>query len=88
MTAIKICHKCEHCPRQLAGPALCTVEGIDITIHAERRDCPKGKHADADKCQRCGGEHDEFRCPIPREFDPEQEKRRLKSGGCCGAPSV
>jgi hypothetical protein len=25
--------------------------------------------------------------PIPADHDPEQEQRRLQSGGCCGAPS-
>ena len=24
---------------------------------------------------------------IPADYDPEAERRRLQSGGCCGAPS-
>ena len=24
---------------------------------------------------------------IPDDFDPEQERRRLKAGGCCGKPA-
>lgn len=25
---------------------------------------------------------------IPGDFDPEQERRRMKQGGCCGQPST
>jgi len=25
--------------------------------------------------------------PMPQDFDIETERRRLKSGGCCGSPS-
>jgi hypothetical protein len=28
------------------------------------------------------------RAPIPRDFDSEEEKRRLKGGGCCGPPHI
>lgn len=24
---------------------------------------------------------------IPADFDPEQERRRMRQGGCCGTPS-
>lgn len=26
--------------------------------------------------------------PIPDDFDPEQERRRMQQGGCCGRPSI
>jgi len=38
-------------------------------------------------CTRCGSKlHQVDKCPIPPDFDREQERRRTKQGGCCGSP--
>ena len=42
MSNLSICHRCPHRQRTCAGPCPCTVDGIDIRIHAQKGDCPKG----------------------------------------------
>lgn len=36
------------------------------------------------RCTNCHGPHPTSKCPIPDDFDPEHEQRRLRTGGCCG----
>lgn len=53
-------------------PMTCGADGLTLVAHVSRPYCPLGK----------------FPAEIPDDFDPEEERRRMKSGGCCGTPSA
>lgn len=81
-TPASICSRCRFaCPKPRSGPCACSVDGIDILVHIQNRDCPKGYHADAPPAAMPPP------MPIPDDFDPERERLRLRQGGCCGKPS-
>lgn len=86
MNARHICSKCEYAKRESISVVACTVDGIDIRIHAEKADCPKGYHAGI--CQRCGGQHNVSVCQIAPDTSPELERRKAQQGGCCGEPKL
>lgn len=62
---IAICAACPKSARNCRGPCACTVDGVDITIHASTSSCPLGFFSGT--CQRCGGKHDVSACPNPPE---------------------
>lgn len=70
---VMLCQRCIRRQRRCAGPCKCTVNGKDIIDNA-RTGCPLGYYGTAPYL-------------IPDDFDPEQERRRLRQGGCCGSPS-
>lgn len=77
MISPSTCLRCPHVqPPPYAGPCACTIDGRDILDHQATGDCPKG-FADAGPMPSL---------PIPADFDPQQELRRLKQGGCCSPP--
>lgn len=43
LNVIHICHRCEHRQETCRGKCACTIDGTDITEHAEKYDCPKNK---------------------------------------------
>lgn len=63
---------CHRCKYLKNG--LCIADGRNIIINASERKCPKGL----------------FPSRPPENIeghDIEQERRRLKQGGCCGSPA-
>lgn len=83
LSPASICSRCDFaCAKPRRGPCACTVDGIDILVHIEKRDCPKGFHTNAAMPIMPPP------MPIPEGFDVEQERRRMKQGGCCGKPSA
>jgi hypothetical protein len=61
--------------------------GVVLVCPQTRR--PIAEHAKANACPAAKFFAPPSRppLPIPDDHDPEQERRRLKSGGCCGQPS-
>jgi Fe-S oxidoreductase len=75
------CLKCPMSARRCAGPCPCTIDMVDISVHAARNYCPEGRFG--------GPRPDDWHLagrapmPIPPDHDPTQERRR---GGCCDPP--
>ena len=68
---------CKACPSREG--AACRHTGIKIGRHAAAGDCPEHRFPASGV----------ITLPVAdlAGFDVEEEKRRLKSGGCCGSPS-
>lgn len=80
-TALQVCLGCNE--RGPAGPGGCKCkidpQGRTINEIAELVDCTIGKHKIV-ATPRTPLPLQE----IPDDFDPEQERRRMQQGGCCG----
>lgn len=64
---------CGYCPRGVGGHQ-CGATGASMLYQAEHGVCPEKRFGLPVQ-------------PIPADYDPEAERRRLQSGGCCGTPS-
>lgn len=83
---IKVCRQCNMSPPRCGGHCPCKVDHREILDHAKANYCPLGKFGTTAK-------PDGWVAGLPiqeisDDFDPEQERRRLQQGGCCGEPST
>ncbi|HSZ58495.1 MAG TPA: hypothetical protein VK797_22705 [Tepidisphaeraceae bacterium] len=74
---LSLCHTCPFAQRPCFGACACTVDGIDLTIHAQSGQCPKGKYDAAARALEDTGE-DSWSWPAPPAPSPPGSK------GCCG----
>lgn len=75
---VRTCLRCPERRRLDAARVVCSRDGVAIGTHAARAACPLGRFDFASLPPPM---------PIPDDYDPEHERRRLESGGCCGAPA-
>lgn len=82
---LQICRACKHSPSRCYGPCTCDMDMRDITAHAKYDYCPLQKFGNGARPEGLFVSLPPQ--PIPDDFDPEQERRRMQQGGCCGSPS-
>lgn len=71
---LSTCHACPLRTRPCSGPCPCTVDGIDIAVHAEQGRCPAGRYGDG-----------EAAAVVPVEVRPQATATATATKGCgCG----
>ncbi len=91
--SIGICHRCQFRAPPDRGASVCTADASrhDIIDKAKSDACPKGYFGKPDNpvvLRQTLKNMMRPPEPIPDDFHALGEVRRLKSGGCCGAPST
>lgn len=78
---------CHHCSKhkRVSLAMLCSISGKNIVAHNRADYCPLGMFGTKVEPE-IWPEVQAMRppMPIPEDFDPEAEKRRMEQGGCCG----
>lgn len=86
------CQRCLNRQRQCHGACACLHDGKDIIDHAKSDQCPIGRFGKRSNpvVEYVGVALRYAARPtfaIPDDYEPEFEVRRLRTGGCCGAPT-
>ena len=86
MTPTSRRHICIYCERFDRARSACEVSGLDLAAHCNSGTCPHpdGSMFDMEPAERMK----RYRAEVLETFDPEEEKRRLQQGGCCGQGST
>lgn len=89
MLNLKFCHPCGYRQRPCHGACACSIDGLDIIQHAKANYCPHPKGAKFGAGEKPTGWTTRSSLPVVELTDEEveEERRRLKAGGCCGTPS-